>query len=189
MGIIELLLIAIGLSADAFAVAVTNGMCMKNIKLGWTFAIAITFGLFQGANPVIGYALGIRSTDFITKYDHIIALVLLCFIGAKMIIDSIDKDKGDKPNNILKMSFGVLMVQGLATSIDALAIGVSFAAMHVNIILSASIICLTTLIISFVGVLIGKRFGNLLNQKAQIFGGIILVCLGLKIFIEGKFFS
>ncbi len=189
MGIIELLFIAIGLSADAFAVAVTNGMCMKNIKLGWTFGIAIAFGLFQGANPVIGYALGTRFTEFITRYDHIIALALLCFIGVKMIIDAFDTKNSDRHNKILKMTFGVLMVQGLATSIDALAVGVSFAAMNVNIIFSAIIICVTTLVISFLGVPIGKRFGNILNQKAQIFGGIILVGIGFKIFIQGQFFN
>ncbi len=187
MGYIELLLIAIGLSADAFAVSVTNGMCMKNIKLGWTLAIAITFGLFQGAMPVIGYALGSRFTDYVSKYDHIIALVLLGFIGGKMLFDGIKGDK-DESCKIAQLTFGALMVQGFATSIDALAVGVSFAAMSVNIVSAAAFICGVTFILSFLAVKVGKRFGNLLNNKAEIFGGLILVGIGLKIFIQHTFF-
>lgn len=189
MSYIELLLIALGLSADAFAVSVTNGMCRKNVKLGWTFAIAITFGLFQGAMPVIGYALGSKFTDMISQYDHYIALVLLGFIGGKMLFDGI-KGSDDECDNCKSASItlGALMVQGVATSIDALAVGVSFAAMSVNIINAAAFICGITFILSFVAVIIGKKFGNLLNNKAEIIGGLILIGIGVKIFIEHMFF-
>ena len=187
MGYLELLLIAIGLSADAFAVSVTNGMCMKNIKLGWTFAIALTFGLFQGAMPVIGYALGSRFTGYVSKYDHIIALVLLGFIGGKMLFDGI-KGGEEESCKIAQITFGALMVQGVATSIDALAVGVSFAAMSVNIVSAAAFICGVTFILSFIAVKAGERFGNLLDYKAEIFGGLMLVGIGLRIFNQHTFF-
>jgi len=188
MGYIELLLIAIGLSADAFAVSVTNGMCMKNIKLKWAFAIALTFGLFQGAMPVIGFALGSHFTEYITKYDHIIALILLGFIGGKMIIEAVKGNRTGENCKIAKLTFGTLMVQGVATSIDALAVGVSFVAMNVSIVNASSFICGITFILSFFAVIIGKKFGSFLNNKAEIIGGSILIIIGLKIFIEHTFF-
>lgn len=188
MGYIELFLVAVGLSADAFAVSVTNGMCKKNIRLGWTFIIAITFGLFQGVMPTIGYALGSTFTKFISQYDHIIALILLGFIGGKMLIDAIKGDD-EKGCDIARLTFGALLVQGVATSIDALAVGVSFAAMSVNIISAAAFICSVTFVLSFLAVLIGKKFGDLLNNKAGIFGGLILIGIGVKIFIQHTFFA
>ncbi len=188
MGQIELLLLAIGLSADAFAVSVTNGMCTKDIRLGWNFAIALTFGLFQGVMPVIGYALGNNFLQYITMYDHYIALALLGFIGGKMLIDGIKGKDDGEACKIIEMSFGALMVQGLATSIDALAVGVSFVAMSVNIVIAATVICFVTFIISFIGVKIGKKFGSLLSNKAEIFGGLILIGIGIRIFIEHTFF-
>lgn len=188
MSNIELFLIALGLSADAFAVSVTNGMCMKNIKLGLAFLIAITFGLFQGLMPVIGYALGSNFTQIISRYDHYIALVLLGFIGGKMFLDGIKGDDNGESCKIAKLTFGALMVQGVATSIDALAVGVSFAAISVDIVSAAALICLVTFILSFIAVFIGKKFGNLLNNKAEIIGGFILIGIGVKIFIEHTFF-
>lgn len=189
MGYLELFLIAVGLSADAFAVSVTNGMVMKNIKLGWTFAIALTFGLFQGVMPTIGYALGSTFSQYITKYDHIIALILLGFIGGKMLYDGIKNDDEEAGSKAARLTIGALLVQGIATSIDALAVGVSFAAMSVNIISAAAFICAITFILSFIAVLIGKKFGNLLNNKAEIIGGSILVLIGIKIFVEHTFFK
>ena len=190
MGILELLLIALGLSMDAFAVSVTNGMCSKKINLKWAFAIALTFGLFQGAMPAIGYGLGQTFTSYVTKFDHIIALILLGIIGGKMLIDAIkcnDDDSCDVKS--ANLTFGSLMIQGVATSIDALAIGVSFSAMKVNIVTSAGFIAIITFICSFCGVFIGKKFGTVLNKKAQIVGGLILIGIGLKIFIGHTFFG
>lgn len=187
MGLIELFLLAVGLSMDAFAVSIANGLSKKNIKFTWTLAIGACFGLFQGVMPVIGYALGSSFEKYITKVDHIIALVLLGYIGGKMIYDgvkSVDEDICDKCNNL---TFGELMVQGVATSIDALAVGIGLAALKVNIVNSALFICIVTFIFSIVGVLIGKKFGSKLSNKAQILGGLILVGIGLKIFIEHAF--
>ncbi len=190
MSYFELLLLAVGLSADAFAVSVTNGMCMKNVKFGWTLAIGLTFGLFQGAMPVIGYALGSRFTKHITAYDHYIALVLLCFIGGKMIFEALKK-KDENCCNIksTKLTFGALMLQGVATSIDALAVGVSFAAMNVHIVSAAAFICCVTFVLSIIAVMFGKKFGTLLNNKAEIIGGMILISIGVKIFVEHTFFG
>lgn len=187
MGIIELLLLSAGLAMDAFAVSVTNGMVKKNVHRLWAFGIALTFGLFQGVMPAIGYALGIKFTKYITRYDHYIALILLGFIGGKMIIDAIGHDDEKIEKNAV-LTFGELMVQGVATSIDALAIGVSFAAMNVNIVTACWLICLITFVLSFIAVFIGKKFGTLLNNKAELFGGIILVGIGVKIFIEHTLF-
>lgn len=184
----ELLLLAIGLSMDAFAVSVTNGLCMK--KIGWKGALAcgLCFGLFQGIMPTIGFALGKTFSSYITKIDHYIALVLLCFIGGKMLVDGI-KNKDDDEKSEINLTFGLLMVQGVATSIDALAVGVSFAALSVNIVSAAAFICATTFIFGFIGVFIGKKFGTILNNKAQILGGLILIGIGIKVFVEHMFFS
>ena len=188
MGLIELLLIAVGLSMDAFAVSVTNGLCYKNVKCGWTLAMGLCFGLFQGAMPTIGYFLGSTFADYITAYDHYIALILLCFIGGKMLIDGIkSKDEGIEATGA-SIGLGILLVQGVATSIDALAVGVSFAMLpNVNIVTAAGFISLVTFSLSIIAVFVGKKFGSLLNNKAQIIGGLILIAIGIKIFIEHTF--
>lgn len=188
MGIIELLLIALGLSMDAFAVSVTDGLCVKNMKLPKMLGIALTFGIFQGAMPAIGYALGQTFTGYIQKFDHIIALVLLCFIGGKLLFDGLKKGQGDHCN-VAGITFGALMMQGVATSIDALAVGISFSVMRVNILVSAGFIAAVTFLCSFIGVAVGKKFGSVLNKKAQILGGIILIGIGVKIFVEHTFFA
>ena len=187
MGLLELLLTAIGLSMDAFAVSVTNGLSKKNVKLKRTFLIALTFGVFQGVMPTLGYFLGQTFTSYVQKYDHIIALVLLGFIGGKMLYDAFCEDDKDD-NTAQNLTIGVLLVQGIATSIDALAVGVSFSALNVNIVTSALFITVTTFIFSFAGVFIGKAVGSVLNKKATIIGGLILIAIGLKIFIEHTFF-
>ncbi|NLP26442.1 MAG: manganese efflux pump [Clostridiales bacterium] len=187
MGKVELLLIALGLSADAFAVAVTNGLCNKDMKPKWTLFIALTFGVYQGAMPCLGYALGQTFAKHITAYDHYIALVLLGIIGGKMVYEAL-KEMGNDCCQLKEISFGTLMVQGVATSIDALAVGVSFSAMDVKIVSASTFIALVTFVCSFVGVIIGKRFGSIFNKKAQLVGGILLILIGLKIFIEHMFF-
>ena len=188
MRLTELSLLAIGLSMDAFAVSVTNGLCVK--KIGWKGALAcgVCFGLYQGIMPTLGFALGKTFEVFIKSIDHYIALILLGFIGGKMLIDGI-KNKEEEVENTASLTFGLLMVQGVATSIDALAVGVSFAALSVNIVSAAAFICCVTFIFSFAGVFIGKKFGTVLNNKAEILGGIILISIGVKIFIEHMFFS
>ena len=187
MNATELLLLATGLAMDAFAVSVTSDMVKKNVHKLWALGIALTFGLYQGVMPAIGYALGVKFSKHITKFDHYIALALLGFIGGKMIIDALKHDDEKIEKNAI-LTFGELMVQGVATSIDALAVGVSFAAMNVNIVRACTYIFVITLVLSFIAVFIGKKFGTLLNNKAEIFGGIILVGIGIKIFIEHTFF-
>ena len=195
MGIIELLLIAVGLSMDAFAVSIGNGLSMKKSTPKAALAIALSFGLFQAGMPLAGYFLGSAFENVIKEFDHFIALIFLGFIGGKMIFDGIKelraKKRGEEEEEKpFKLSFGTLMIQAIATSIDALIVGVSFAALpDVNIWAAVMLIGLTTFNISLVGVFFGKKFGQLLGSKAEVLGGIILVGIGLKVFIEHMFFG
>lgn len=182
---IEILLIAVGLSMDAVCVSMSNGMCYKS-KLKQAFLIAFSFGIFQGIMPLIGYFAGSLFSKQISTLDHWIALILLALIGGKMIIDAIKED--DELSCKQKLTFKLLFMQAVATSIDALAVGISFAALNINIYIASSMIALTTFIFSFISVFIGKKLGTKLNQKAGILGGTILVLIGLKIFIEHMFF-
>lgn len=187
MSIIEILLIGIGLSMDASCVSMSNGMCFKETKLKRALAIGVAFGLFQGLMPLIGYYVGSLCSAQISAFDHWIALVLLVIIGGKMIYDAIKNDGDD--SCATKFTVKLLLVQAIATSIDALAIGVSFAALRdINIYVAVSIIALTTFVFSVCAVYIGKKIGTKLNSKAEIFGGTILILIGLKIFIEHMWF-
>lgn len=195
MGIIELFLIGVGLSMDAFAVSIGNGLSMKKSDSKAALAIAFSFGLFQALMPLLGYFLGSAFEQVIKDFDHYIALIFLGFIGGKMIFDGIkeirEKKSGEaEEKNAFKLSFGTLMIQAVATSIDALIVGVSFAALpNVNIWAAITLIGITTFAISLIGVFFGKKFGQLLGSKAEILGGIILVGIGLKVFIEHSFFG
>lgn len=186
MGIIELIGISVGLAMDAFAVSVTNGIVAGNKKIQYAFKCALIYGLFQAVMPTIGYFVGQTFSAYVEKYDHIIALLLLTFIGGKMIYEAIKSD--DEYRESIKLSIGLLMVQGVATSIDALAVGISFATLAFNIITSAILIGIITFVMSFVGVFVGNKIGVLLNKKATITGGVILIAIGLKIFAEHTFF-
>lgn len=207
MSIIELFLLAVGLSMDAFAVSIGNGLAMKKISLKKAFPIALSFGLFQALMPLIGYFLGTAFESIIKRWDHYIALIFLGFIGGKMIFDGIreivnDKkskenecEGGEKEQKTISdderlFSPGKLLIQAIATSIDALIVGVSFAALpDVNIWHAVSLIGAITFSISLAGVFAGKKFGELLGSKAEILGGFILVLIGLKVFIEHMFFG
>jgi putative Mn2+ efflux pump MntP len=184
---------------DAFAVSVTNGLVYKeNYRKNFknTFLTGLTFGLFQGAMPLIGYYLGRSFSQYITKFDHWIAFILLGFIGGKMIAEAakeFSKKKSDKAavieensaENHSKLTVKLLLMQGIATSIDALAVGISFSALHIdNIFIPCGLIAAVTLVMGIAGVYIGKKFGDLLNQKAMLFGGAVLAAIGLKILIE-----
>lgn len=187
MGLTTVLILAIGLAMDAFAVSISNAMCYRNMNRKWALLTAGAFGLFQGIMPVIGWLAGITFTKYIESIDHYIALVLLGFIGIKMIVEAIREIRHPEACDATKqLNLKMLGVQAVATSIDALAVGISFAAIHgeLNIFASAGIICGITFICSLVGILIGKKFGGLLGQKAEIFGGLILVLIGVKIFLE-----
>lgn len=189
MSFTEILFIGIGLSMDAFAVSVTNGMCKTNVKLGWTLSISACFGIMQGLMPAIGFMLGSTFTSYVQSFDHVIALVLLGFIGAKMLIDGLKHSDGGGASCVL--TAGELFLQGVATSIDALAVGVSFAAVMNNysdMLRAVSVIAASTFVISLAGVFVGKKSGDFLNNKAQIAGGLILIAIGVKIFVEHVFF-
>lgn len=185
MGIFELILIGIGLSMDACAVSMTNGMCYKP-KWRTTFLIAFAFGLFQGLMPLIGYLTGSLFYAQIAAFDHWIALILLCFIGGKMIVDGF---KGEEACSVKPFGMWMLFMQAIATSIDALAVGISFAASAVNILLAISLIAVSTFLLSTIAVRVGEWIGDKLNTKAQLLGGAILVFIGIKIFVEHMWLS
>ena len=185
MSFVELLLIGIGLSMDAFAVAVSKGLSMRTINYKAGIAIAVAFGVFQAGMPVIGWFLATRFERFISAVDHWIAFGLLTLIGVKAIVGAIkDWKNGEDEAEPYVLKWGELLILAIATSIDALAVGISFAALKVNIWSAVGIIGVTTLILSFIGVLIGNRFGARFKSKAEIAGGIILVLIGLKILFE-----
>lgn len=186
METLTLFLIALGLSMDAFAVSISNGLCFKNFKKSQAFISSISFGIFQGLMPTIGFFAGTLFFDVISKLDHWIALILLGYIGTNMIIDSIKelKLKNTISEDSKEYTLKTLFLQSIATSIDALAIGISFAALKINILTAALFICVVTFVCCLIGSLIGKKFGHLLQEKAKIFGGLILIFIGLKIFVE-----
>lgn len=177
MNILEIILIGIGLSMDAVAVSMTNGMVYKNMTKGKEISMPIFFGLFQGIMPLLGFYAGSLFTVFISRYSGITTLIILGLIGGKMIKDSFEHEDARKD---LKLTYRVLLFQAFATSIDAFAVGVSFCATGANIQLAAPIIAITTLICSMLAILIGKQFGNMLGSKAQLFGGVILILIGIK---------
>ena len=165
METLTLFLIALGLSMDAFAVSVSNGLCFKNFKKSQAFISSISFGIFQGLMPTIGFFAGTLFFDVISKLDHWIALILLGYIGTNMIIDSIKelKLKNAISEDSKEYTLKTLFLQSIATSIDALAVGISFAALNINIRTAALFICIVTFVCCIIGSLIGKKFGHLLQ--------------------------
>ncbi|MBR2834265.1 MAG: manganese efflux pump [Coriobacteriales bacterium] len=184
MGLVELLLIAVGLSADAFAVSVCKGLGMRRINMRHTFIIALFFGGFQALMPVIGWFLGSTFARFVEPIDHWIAFGLLAFIGGKMIYDAINEEEDAPVEKDQKLDMKELVLLAIATSIDALAVGISFSLLNVNIVTSAIIIGITTFILSCIGVAVGNRFGAKFEKGAQITGGVVLIIIGLKILLE-----
>jgi len=186
MGLLEIILIAVGLSLDAFAVSITLGLSVKNLRIKEVLIPGIYFGFFQAIMPFIGYLAGTYFAHKIQNLDHWIAFVLLGFIGGKMIKDSFSKDEkvNEKP-----FQFVTILLLAIATSIDALAVGVTFAFFEVNILLAIIITGLTAFCISIGGVKIGNLFGAKYKSKAEFIGGAVLVILGLKILIEHLFFN
>lgn len=180
-----LFLLAVGLSMDAFAVSVTNGMCYRINPLKNAFSSGLAFGLFQGLMPLIGYVAGHTFSGVIESVDHWIALVLLAFIGGKMIWEALGelRSPGDRPH-IRAFSVRTLAVQAIATSIDALAVGVGLGVMQVDVYVAVSVIAAVTFFCSFGGVLLGKVVGNALKGKAELLGGAILIFIGARIFLE-----
>ena len=184
MGFVELALIAVGLSMDAFAVSICKGLGMR--KLNWRHAlvIALFFGAFQGIMPVIGWALGTQFESYITSIDHWIAFGLLSFIGAKMLWDAFHEEDECTDCADERLNIRELVMLAVATSIDALAIGITFAFLHVDIVPAALAIAITTFTLSFIGVAAGNSFGSRFRKPATIAGGVVLIAIGIKILLE-----
>ena len=182
MTFFELFLIGIGLSMDAFAVSICKGLSMQKIDKKYTLCIAFFFGGFQALMPLLGYALGSRFSGYIERFDHWIAFVLLAFIGLNMIRESREEAEEEKPYT--GINFKELFILAVATSIDALAVGVTFAFRQVPLVPSVPVIGLTTFLFSAAGVWIGNRFGAKYKSKAELAGGIVLIGIGFVILLQ-----
>lgn len=192
MNFIALIFTAFALSMDAFAVSITKGMTIKNLKKSTALKMALAFGVFQGAMPLLGWALGISFESYIKSIDHWIAFILLGFIGFNMIKGFFDDRKEENASelefsattDVDDLSNKEIIMLAVATSIDALAVGISFAFLNVSIIPAASIICIITFLVCVVGVFVGNKVGDIFNGYAELIGGIILILIGFNIFNE-----
>ena len=185
---ITLIIIGLGLAMDAFSVSISDGLCMDDVKKRDALRVGLFFGIAQGIMPVIGYFTGLVFSEFVEKVDHWIAFVILSIIGIKMILEAVEKIKNPEGCRFKALTFKELFFQAIATSIDAFAVGISFAALDISIYYAAFIIFLITFVLSFFGVIIGKKVGKIFKEKAEIFGGAILVLIGIKILTEHLFF-
>ena len=185
MSIVELFLIGVGLSMDAFAVAVCQGLCMPKLNLRQGGVIALYFGGFQALMPLIGWFLGSQFASYIQSFDHWVAFVLLALIGGNMVREALSPEEEETSCAVnSKLDHKKLFMMAVATSIDALAIGVAFAFMDVLILPAVSLIGCTTFCLSLVGVVVGNFFGSRYKKRAELTGGIILILLGVKILLE-----
>lgn len=182
MGLISLFILAVALSMDAFTVAICKGLAMKKITFFKTTVIGLYFGFFQAAMPLLGYLVGKRFERYIVIIDHWIAFFLLFFIGANMIKSALSEHEEETDGSIQVKS---MLLLSIATSIDAMAVGVAFAFLDVNIILAVLLIGITTFLISSIGVKIGNFLGIKFKKIAEIIGGVTLIGLGAKILMEG----
>ena len=181
----ELALIGVGLSMDAFAVALCKGLSMRRVNYAHAAVIALFFGVFQAVMPLIGWVLGTQFARYITSVDHWIAFALLGYIGGKMIWDALHEAPETAPcAGEGRLDLKELLMLAVATSIDALAVGITFAFLQVSILPAVATIGLITFALSFAGVVVGNRFGTRFQKKAEIAGGVVLVLIGLKILLE-----
>ncbi len=185
MTLYALFILAVGLSMDAFAVAICKGLSVQKLKPQHMLIVGLYFGGFQALMPAIGYLLGIQFEKYITAVDHWIAFILLVIIGVNMILESRHPAEEQTPD------FGVktMLTMAVATSIDAFAVGISFAFLQVDIVPAVSFIGVTTFILSAIGVKIGNVFGAKYKSKAELVGGIILIAMGVKILLDHLFFG
>lgn len=183
MGFFELFLIGIGLSMDAFAVAICKGLGMERINKRDTLLLALFFGGFQALMPLTGYLLGSRFASYIERWDHWIAFVLLAFIGGNMIRESREQEE-EEAKHCGSIRYRELFTLAVATSIDALAVGISFAFLGVRIAPAVTLIGCTTFVLTLVGVWVGNLFGSRYKSRAELTGGIILILIGVKILLE-----
>lgn len=182
MNISELFLLAVGLSADAFSASVCEGVRMKKINRMGAVLTALFFGMFQAGMPLMGYFLGSRFSEVTSAYDHWIAFVLLGVIGGKMVWEAFHPEQNNEKT--YNFSLKEIVVLSIATSIDALAVGIVFSAQKTNILFSVSIIGIVTFLLSLGGVVIGNRFGEKYGNKAEAVGGIVLIFIGVKLLLQ-----
>ena len=190
MNFIALIFTGFALSMDAFAVSITKGMTIKNLKKSTALKMALAFGVFQGAMPLLGWALGISFGSYIKSIDHWIAFILLGFIGFNMIKGFFEDKKEESELEFsataddVDLSNKEIIMLAIATSIDALAVGISFAFLNVNIIPASLIICIITFLVCAVGAFIGNKVGDIFNGYAELVGGVILILIGFNILNE-----
>ena len=185
MQLFTIIIIAVGLAMDAFAVAIASGSAYKQLKIEHVFRMAVFFGGFQAVMPLIGYLAGISVKEYIVDYDHWVAFILLSAVGVKMIYESFKispSQKGFDPSNIF-----VLLALSVATSIDALAVGITLSLITNSIVIAVTIIGLITFVLSYLGVIIGRKLGHFFENKIEAIGGLMLIALGLKILIQHLF--
>lgn len=182
MGIFTMVSIGVGLAMDAFAVSICQGLKMIKVNKQYAVVIALFFGIFQAMMPLIGYVIGVQFESYITSIDHWIAFILLGFIGFNMIKESREKEEIDEC--IYRLDYKELTMMAIATSIDALAVGVAFAFLNVNVLMAVVIIGIITFGLSLIGVLLGHKLGMKFKSNAEMFGGIVLIIIGLKILLE-----
>lgn len=180
MSVFEIVILGLALAMDAFAVTISNSFAYPKISRARSLSMPLAFGFFQFLMPVVGFVLGQLVSEFITQYAGFITFVILGFIGGKMIWDAFHEEEEGEEASGQTLTVPVLLFQAVATSIDALAVGVSFAALEVNVLTSSGIIGITTALTCAVALIIGKRFGNALGEKATIIGGVVLILIGLK---------
>jgi putative Mn2+ efflux pump MntP len=183
MDLISIILLGVGLAMDAFSVSITLGITLKNFELKHALWIALFFGAFQAIMPILGWISGMQLQSLVSALAPWIAFLLLLGIGLKMIYESF-KMKEEDANSLKVFSFKELLLLAIATSIDAFAVGITFAFLEISIWIPVLIIGIITFILSFIGVYIGKRIGHLFERKIEIFGGLILIGIGLKILLE-----
>ena len=179
-GFLSILLVAIGLSADCFAVSLSSSISKRTLPLWQGLRVALFFGVFQAAMTLLGWWAGSRILDFIAGFDHWLAFGLLVFVGGRMIWESLHEKESS--TDITRWRY--LFILAIATSLDALAVGLSFAFLHINLALASVTIGVTALVITFIGFLTGKKLGELVGKRAEIIGGIILIAIGLRILLE-----
>ena len=192
MSLIELFVIAVGLSMDAFAVAICKGLSLRKVSLKECAKVGLYFGGFQGGMPLIGFILGVHFKDYIVSIDHWIAFILLSFIGINMIRESREKEDENVVEDLAEVAVGEenelgfknMIMLSIATSIDAFAVGVTFAFLQVDIVPAVSFIGIVTFVLSMIGVKVGNIFGVKYKSKSELVGGAILILMGIKILIE-----
>ena len=182
LDLISVFIIALGLSADCFAVAFSGCIAMKSVSRKQIIVASLSFGIFQALMPVLGWLAGQTLVGLIADYDHWLSFALLAFIGGKMVWESFRKENDDCKTDITKP--GTLLTLSIATSIDALAVGLTFAFLEVNIAVAAGVIGITAFLVSVLGFVLGKKAGTALGKRAELIGGLILIAIGLRILIS-----